>query len=73
MPVEPVIQLKCSCNQYPWGKQGHESIAARLCEKTPGWDGEKADKDFKIDDKKSYAEMYAPQLSLPFCPLLTTI
>lgn len=59
MPVDSVIQLSCSCNQYPWGKQGHESIAARLCEKTPGWDGEKADKQFKIDDKTSYAEMYA--------------
>jgi mannose-6-phosphate isomerase len=58
MPVDSVLQLSCSCNQYPWGKQGHESIAARLCEKTPGWDGEKADKQFKIDDGTSYAEMY---------------
>ncbi|KAH0253809.1 mannose-6-phosphate isomerase, partial [Aureobasidium melanogenum] len=58
MPVDSVIQLSCSCNQYPWGKQGHESLAARLCEKTPGWDGEKADQQFKIDDNKSYAEMW---------------
>jgi hypothetical protein len=58
MPVDSVIQLKCSCNQYPWGKQGKDSIAARLCQKTPGWDGEQADKDFEIDDTKSYAEMY---------------
>ncbi|THY75690.1 mannose-6-phosphate isomerase [Aureobasidium pullulans] len=58
MTVESVIQLSCSCNQYPWGKQGHDSISARLCEKTPGWDGEKADKEFKIDDSKAYAEMW---------------
>lgn len=58
MPVDSVLQLSCSCNQYPWGKQGHESLSARLCEKTPGWDGEKADKQFKIDDNKAYAEMY---------------
>ncbi|KAI8935034.1 hypothetical protein NX059_008698 [Plenodomus lindquistii] len=49
--VNRVIQLKCNCNQYPWGKQGKESIAARLCEKTPGTD-------FKIDENKSYAEMW---------------
>ncbi|KAF2847135.1 mannose-6-phosphate isomeras-like protein [Plenodomus tracheiphilus IPT5] len=49
--VEKVIQLKCNCNQYPWGKQGKESIAARLCEKTPGTD-------FKIDEHNSYAEMW---------------
>ena len=62
MTVESVIQLSCSCNQYPWGKQGHDSISARLCEKTPGWDGEKADKEFKIDDSKAYAEKYSHSL-----------
>ncbi|KAF2130716.1 mannose-6-phosphate isomeras-like protein [Dothidotthia symphoricarpi CBS 119687] len=49
--VEKVIQLKCSCNEYPWGKQGKESLAARLCEKTPGTD-------FKIDEKTAYSEMW---------------
>jgi mannose-6-phosphate isomerase len=49
--VESVIQLKCLCNNYPWGKKGSESIAARLCEKTPGTD-------FKIDESKEYAEMW---------------
>lgn len=50
--VEKVLQLKCYCNQYPWGKTGRDSIAAALCEKTPGTD-------FKIDEKSPYAEMWA--------------
>lgn len=56
-PLESVYELKCSCNQYPWGKQGSESIAARLCSKQPGWDGNGPSKDFKIDESKPYAEM----------------
>lgn len=50
--VEKVLQLKCNCNNYPWGKKGSESIAATLCAKTP-------DTDFKVDEDKNYAEMYA--------------
>ncbi|KAH7075353.1 mannose-6-phosphate isomeras-like protein [Paraphoma chrysanthemicola] len=49
--VEKVLQLKCNCNEYPWGKTGRESLAATLCEKTPGTD-------FKLDEKKPYAEMW---------------
>ncbi|KAF9698472.1 hypothetical protein EKO04_003659 [Ascochyta lentis] len=49
--VNKVIQLRCDCNQYPWGKQGRESVAATLCEKTPG-------NGFKLDESKSYAEMW---------------
>jgi mannose-6-phosphate isomerase len=49
--VESVMQLKCSCNNYPWGKKGTKSAAARLCAKTPGTD-------FKIDENKEYAEMF---------------
>ncbi|KAF1360031.1 mannose-6-phosphate isomerase [Lizonia empirigonia] len=49
--VNKVIQLRCDCNQYPWGKQGRESIAATLCEKTPG-------NGFKLDESKPYAEMW---------------
>ncbi|KAH7117025.1 RmlC-like cupin domain-containing protein [Dendryphion nanum] len=49
--VEKVIQLRCQCNQYPWGKQGSDSLAARLCSKTPGTD-------FKIDEGTAYAEMW---------------
>lgn len=56
--LESVYKLKCSCNQYPWGKQGKESIAARLCEKQQGWDGKGPDTPFKIDNDKSYAEMW---------------
>lgn len=46
--VESVLQLKCGCNNYPWGKKGSESRAATLCEKTPGTD-------FKVDESKNYA------------------
>ena len=49
--VEKVLQLKCYCNQYPWGKQGSESLAATLCSKTPGTD-------FEIDENSPYAEMW---------------
>ncbi len=57
-PVAPFYQLICSCNQYPWGKQGSKSLAARLCAKTPGWDGDGPEKDFRIDEDKPYAEMW---------------
>lgn len=53
--VEKVLQLKCNCNSYPWGRTGRQSLAATLCEKTPGTD-------FTLDEKSPYAEMYdAPQ------------
>ncbi|KAF4457144.1 Mannose-6-phosphate isomerase [Fusarium albosuccineum] len=58
-PAAPFYQLRCGCNQYPWGKQGSDSLAARLCAKTPGWDGDGNDKkDFKIDENTPYAEMW---------------
>lgn len=57
-PIEPFYQLKCSCNQYPWGKQGSSSLSARLCAKTPGWDGKGTETSFSIDEEKSYAEMW---------------
>ncbi|USW48690.1 Putative mannose-6-phosphate isomerase, type I, rmlC-like cupin domain superfamily [Septoria linicola] len=56
--LESVYKLKCSCNQYPWGKQGQESIAARLCEKQQGWDGKGPETPFKINNDNSYAEMW---------------
>lgn len=49
--VAKVLQLKCKCNEYPWGKQGSKSIAARLCAQTPGTD-------FKIDESECYSEMW---------------
>jgi mannose-6-phosphate isomerase len=49
--VKSVLQLKCNCNNYPWGKTGSDSMAARLCARTPGTD-------FKIEEDKDYAEMW---------------
>lgn len=49
--VKSVLQLKCSCNNYPWGKKGSESLAATFCGKTPKTD-------FKVDESKEYAEMW---------------
>lgn len=55
---EPAYELKCSCNQYPWGRVGSNSISARLCEKSGGYDGQGPQTDFKIDEKTPYAEMW---------------
>lgn len=61
-PLEPFYKLRCSCNSYPWGKQGSRSLAARLCAKTPGWTKSSSDasdlSDFKIDEDSPYAEMW---------------
>ncbi|KAJ1324202.1 mannose-6-phosphate isomerase [Microdochium nivale] len=46
-----VFQLLGTCNNYPWGKKGRDSLAARLCEKTPGTD-------FSIKDDEYYSEMW---------------
>jgi mannose-6-phosphate isomerase len=48
--TDRVFQLSGSCNNYPWGKQGQESLAAQLCRKT--------DKDFQIKDDEFYSEMW---------------
>jgi mannose-6-phosphate isomerase len=57
--LEPIYELKCSCNQYPWGKQGSNSLSAQLCAKQPGWGGTGPDdQDFKIKEDTSYAEMW---------------
>ncbi|KAA8633998.1 hypothetical protein SMACR_09165 [Sordaria macrospora] len=47
---ERVFQLTGSCNNYPWGKKGKESLAAQLCVKT--------DKSFQIKDDEFYSEMW---------------
>lgn len=55
--AQAYYQLKCSCNSYPWGKQGSQSLSARLCQQQPGWlDGPKSD--FQIDESTPYAEMW---------------
>jgi len=51
MSAEQIIQLRCDCNQYPWGRQGKESLAAKYAASTPGGD-------FKLDESKPYAEMW---------------
>lgn len=51
MTPQRVFQLSGTCNNYPWGKQGRQSLAAQLCARTPGTD-------FKIDDDKFYSEMW---------------
>ncbi|KAI8170887.1 Mannose-6-phosphate isomerase [Colletotrichum sp. SAR 10_70] len=45
-----VFQLSGTCNNYDWGKKGHDSLAARLCENTPTG--------FKIKDGEAYSEMW---------------
>ncbi|KAI5916975.1 RmlC-like cupin domain-containing protein [Camillea tinctor] len=51
MTQQRVFQLSGTCNQYPWGKKGGESLAATLCAATPGTD-------FKIEDDKNYSELW---------------
>lgn len=49
--TESVIQLRCDCNQYPWGRVGKHSLAARLAANIPGGG-------FKLDEDTNYAEMW---------------
>lgn len=49
--VSRLFQLSGTCNNYPWGKKGHQSLAAELCKKTPGTD-------FTINDDEYYSEMW---------------
>ncbi|KAF8856485.1 mannose-6-phosphate isomerase [Acephala macrosclerotiorum] len=46
-----IIQLKCQCNNYPWGKKGKDSLAARYAAATPG-------DHFGLDESKEYAEQW---------------
>lgn len=48
--TDRVFQLCGSCNSYPWGRQGQQSLAARLCAKT--------DKRFAVKDDEPYSEMW---------------
>ena len=48
--TQRVFQLCGSCNNYPWGKKGHDSLAAKLCQNT--------DKNFQIKDDEAYSEMW---------------
>ncbi|CZT41507.1 probable mannose-6-phosphate isomerase [Rhynchosporium secalis] len=46
-----IIQLECQCNNYPWGKKGKHSLAARFAAATPGGN-------FELDESKEYAEQW---------------
>ncbi|KAK4186271.1 RmlC-like cupin domain-containing protein [Podospora australis] len=48
--ADKVFQLVGSCNNYPWGKKGKESLAVQLHKKT--------DKDFGIKDDEFYSELW---------------
>ncbi|KAK4101143.1 mannose-6-phosphate isomerase [Parathielavia hyrcaniae] len=48
--TDRVFQLAGSCNHYPWGTQGHQSLAAQLHKNTV--------KDFQIKDDEHYSEMW---------------
>lgn len=48
--TDPVFQLVGSCNNYPWGKKGKDSLAARLHKKT--------EKNFDIKDDEFYSELW---------------
>ena len=56
--LQSVYQLSCSCNSYPWGKQGSESLSARLCQNQPGWSGDGPQTKFTIDEDTTYSEMW---------------
>ncbi|KAH8128481.1 hypothetical protein ACSS6W_003551 [Trichoderma asperelloides] len=49
--ISRLFQLSGTCNNYPWGKKGHQSLAAQLCKKTPGTD-------FAINDDEYYSELW---------------
>ncbi|KAI1385146.1 mannose-6-phosphate isomerase [Hypoxylon trugodes] len=51
MSPPTVFQLSGTCNNYPWGKKGKQSLAAQLCAQTPGID-------FQIKDDEFYSEMW---------------
>lgn len=54
----PFYELKCSCNQYPWGKTGSDSLSATLCQKGQGYGDDGPKSAFKLDEKTPYAEMW---------------
>lgn len=33
-PIPRVFRITGACNNYPWGKKGHDSLAARLAERS---------------------------------------
>merc|ERR1712093_405401 len=60
-----IIQLECQCNNYPWGKKGKDSLAARYAAATPGGS-------FELDEKKEYAEQGMGTYPTTPSPVLST-
>ena len=56
--LQPFYELKCSCKNDPWGKIGRSALAADLCAKQTGWQGEGPNTPFAIDDNTPYSEMW---------------
>ncbi|KAH9890749.1 mannose-6-phosphate isomerase [Xylariomycetidae sp. FL2044] len=50
MSQQRVFQLSGTCNNYPWGKKGKQSLAAQLCANVRD--------DFQIKDDEPYSEMW---------------
>jgi mannose-6-phosphate isomerase len=46
----PVFKVTPGIQSYAWGKKGSSSLAAQL--------GERCISDFKVDEEKTYAEVY---------------
>ena len=56
--LQSVYELRCSCNSFPWGKEGSRSLSARLCQNQQGWAGDGPKTKFTIDEDSPYAEMW---------------
>jgi hypothetical protein len=61
----PILKLAPGCQSYDWGKKGEASLAAQLASQSIP--------DFKVDEKKTYAEVSCPPFTvLGLTPLLSS-
>ncbi|KAM3446097.1 hypothetical protein MY3296_009993 [Beauveria thailandica] len=52
MGIQPAaFRLYSTCNNYPWGRKGNKSLAARMCAATPR-------EDFRVNENEPYSEMW---------------
>lgn len=49
-PIPRVFRITGTCNNYPWGKKGHASLAAQLAEKSSDT--------FVVKDDEPYSEIW---------------
>lgn len=49
-PGPRVFRIAGTCNNYPWGKKGSDSLAARICKAS--------DENFEIKDDEPYSEIW---------------